>query len=128
MKTKKPRFERGFLHPSVKLIIVRQKHGGHAPVGFGDNPELHALAVVIRGEELSAELKRLLVRAPVLGAKVAPIAAQVAIDAIVDVLGVKVGLGVRCHEEPSEPKFRFRLKRHVFYVCHVMLVKADNGQ
>jgi len=29
------------------LIIVGQKHSGRASVGFGDNPEFHALAVVI---------------------------------------------------------------------------------
>src|ERR1017187_1209605 len=60
------------------LIIVRQKHGRRASVCLGDNPEFHAVAVVIDGKEASATCKRPLVFRAVFGADIATITLRVA--------------------------------------------------
>ena len=60
------------------LIIVRQKHRRCVPVGLGDNPEFHAVAVVIDGKEASATCKRPLVFRAVFGADIATITFRVA--------------------------------------------------
>jgi len=60
-----------------RLIILRQKHGGRAPVGFGDDPKFHAASVMIDGKEAASIGKRPLICRAVFGADIAPIAVHV---------------------------------------------------
>lgn len=115
------------------LIIVGQQHGCRAAVGCCDNPEFHAVAVVIRGEKQPAELQRGFVRLLVLGAYLAPIAAFMPPERFKDFLPPNLFVGGRSHAEKPRPKLWLSVcdntarLRHIFFINLIMVVLYWRG-
>ena len=58
-------------------VIRRHEEGGHAAIGFGDDPEHGLVADFVRGEEAGAFAKGQVVGGPILGTDQTPVAGGV---------------------------------------------------
>jgi hypothetical protein len=87
-----------------RLIIFGQKHGCRAPVGLGDNPELHTASVVIDGKEPATIGKRPLICRAVFGADIAPIAMRVIGKRRANLVIAERPHGIRGHHHLAERK------------------------
>lgn len=87
---------------SPLLIIIGEEHGRYAAVGFGDNPEFHAVRVVIDGKEAVSVRERPLVFGAVVGADIAPIAARVMRESRCDIIGAERVHRVSGHHHLAE--------------------------